>query len=48
MHRKKKIMVGKVIVAKTIGIFILYIGRIHFVINRPRKGRRIIKRKEIN
>ena len=36
MHRKKKkkIVVGKVIVAKAIGIFILYIGRIRFVINR--------------
>ena len=32
--RKKKIVVGKVIVAKAIGIFILYIGRIRFVINR--------------
>ena len=34
--------------SKTIEIFILYIGRIRFVINRPRKGKRIIKRKEIN
>ncbi|KAK9167048.1 hypothetical protein Scep_002239 [Stephania cephalantha] len=29
-----KIVVGKVIVAKAIGIFILYIGLIRFVINR--------------
>lgn len=28
--KKKKIVVGKVIVAKAIGILILYIGRIHF------------------
>ena len=49
MHRKKKkIVVGKVIVAKAIGIFILYIGRIRFVINRPGKGTRITERKEIN
>lgn len=46
--RKKKIVVGKVIVAKAIGIFILYIGRIRFVINRPGKGTRITERKEIN
>lgn len=31
-------MVGKVIVAKAIGIFILYIGKIRFVINRLIKG----------
>lgn len=50
MHRKKKkkIVVGKVIVAKAIGILILYIGRIRFVINRPGKGTRITERKEIN
>lgn len=33
--KKEKIVVGKVIVAKAIGIYILYIGRIRFVINRP-------------
>lgn len=47
-RKKKKIVVGKVIVAKAIGIFILYIGRIRFVINRPGKGKRIAERKEIN
>jgi multisubunit Na+/H+ antiporter MnhC subunit len=31
---KKKIVVGKVIVAKAIGIFIFYIGRILVVSNR--------------
>lgn len=31
--KKEKIVVGKVIVAKAIGIYILYIGRIRFVIN---------------
>ena len=41
-------MVGKVIVAKAIGIFILYIGRIRFVINRLGKGGEITERKEIN
>lgn len=46
--KKKKIVVGKVIVAKAIGILILYIGRIRFVINRPGKGKRIAERKEIN
>jgi uncharacterized membrane protein len=34
-QKKKKIVVGKVIVAKAIGIFILYIGKTRFVINRP-------------
>jgi len=34
LEKNKKIVVGKVIAAKAIGIFILYIGRIHFVINR--------------
>jgi hypothetical protein len=41
-------VVGKVIVAKAIGIFILYIGRIRFVINRSVKGKRITERKKIN
>ena len=44
----EKIVVGKVIVAKAVGIFILYIGRIRFVINRPEKGKRMTERKEIN
>lgn len=48
MPRKRKIVVGKVIVAKAIRIFILYIGRTRFVINRPGKGKRIAERKEIN
>lgn len=48
IEKRKKILVGKVIVAKAIGIFILYIGRIRFVINRPGKGTRITERKEIN
>jgi len=39
-------VVGKVIAAKAIGIFILYIGRIHFVINRLRKDKRITERKK--
>jgi len=39
-------VVGKVIVAKAVGIFILYIGRIRFVIIE--KGKRITERKEIN
>jgi len=46
--KKEKIVVGKVIVAKAIGIFILYIGRIRFVINRLGKGKEITERKEIN
>ena len=46
--KKKKIVVGKVIVAKAIGIFILYIGRIRFVINQLGKRKRITKTKEIN
>lgn len=37
-RKKKKIVVGTVIVAKAIGIFILYIGRIRFVINRLEKN----------
>lgn len=44
----KKIVVGKVIVAKAVGICILYIGRIRFVINKPGKGKRMTERKEIN
>lgn len=34
LRKNKKIVVRKVIVAKAIGIFLLYIGRIHFVSNR--------------
>lgn len=45
---KKEIVVGKVIVAKAIGIFILYIGKIRFVINRLGKEKGITERKEIN
>ena len=45
---KIKIVVGKVIVSKAIGIVILYIGKIRFVITRPGKGKRITERKEIN
>lgn len=41
-------MVGKVIAAKAIGIFILYIGKIHFVINRLGKDKRITERKKEN
>lgn len=48
IKKKKKIVVGKVIVAKAIGIFILYIGRIRFVINRLGRGKEITERKEIN
>ena len=35
--KKEKIVVGKVRVANAIGIFILYIGKIRFVINRLSK-----------
>lgn len=45
--KRKKIVVGKVIVAKAIGIFILYIGKTRFVINRPGK-KRITQRKKID
>lgn len=45
---KKEIVVGKVIVVKVIGIFILYIGKICLVINRLGKEKGIIERKEIN
>ena len=41
-------MVGKVIVAKAVGIKILYIGKIRFVINRLGGGEEITERKEIN
>jgi hypothetical protein len=41
-------VVGKVIVAKAIGILSLYIGRIRFVINKLGKRKRITERKEIN
>ena len=37
-RKKEKIVVGTVIVAKAIGILILYIGRIRFVINRLEKN----------
>jgi len=37
---RKKIVVGKVIVAKAIGIFSLYIGKISFVINILGKGQK--------
>lgn len=46
--KKEKIVVRKVIVAKAIGIFFLYIGKIRFVINRLGKGTEITERKEIN
>ena len=45
---KKKIVVGKVRVAKAIGILILYIEKIRFVINRLVRGKRITERKAIN
>jgi hypothetical protein len=47
-EKRKKIVVGKIIVAKAIGFFILYIGRIRFVSNKLGKGKRITERKEIN
>ena len=46
LEKKEKIVVGKVRVAKAVGIIILYIGRIRFVILE--KGKRITERKEIN
>ena len=46
--KKEQIVVGKVIVAKAIGVFILYIGRIRLVINKLVKGKGITERKEIN
>ena len=46
--KKEKIVVGKVRVAKAIGILILYIGKIRFVINRLGRGKRITERKAIN
>jgi len=39
-------VVGKVIVAKAVGILFLYTGRIRFGIMQ--KGKRITERKEIN
>ena len=36
---KEKIVVGKVILDKAIGICILYIGKIRLVINRPERGK---------
>jgi hypothetical protein len=47
-EEEEKIVVGKVIVAKAIGVFILYIERIRFVSNKLGKGKRITERKEIN
>ena len=41
-------VVGKVIVAKAIGIFILYIGKMRFVINRLGEGKGITERTKIN
>jgi len=41
-------MVGKVIVAKAIGIFILYIEKLRFVINRSRREERITQKKKRN
>lgn len=46
--KKEKIAVRKVIVAKALGILILYIGKIRFVLNRLGKGKRITQRKEKN
>ena len=46
--KREKIVGGKVIVAKAIGVFILYIGRIRFVINKLVKGKGITEIKEIN
>jgi large subunit ribosomal protein L20 len=48
LNKKRKIVVGKVIVAKAIGIFILYIGEIRFVSrsSKRRKSKRIAKRKK--
>jgi len=40
-------VVGKVIVAKAIGISILYIGKIRFVINQS-GDKRMTERREIN
>jgi hypothetical protein len=40
-------VVGKVRVAKAIGISILYIGKIRFVINWPGDGKKITERQEI-
>lgn len=39
LEKKEKIVVGKVRVAKAIGILILYIGKICFVINKLGKGK---------
>jgi len=46
IKKKEKIVVGKVRVAKAVGILILYIGRIRFVILE--KGKIITERKEID
>ena len=46
LEKKEKIVVGKVRVAKAVGIIILYIGIIRFV--SLEKGKRITERKEIN
>lgn len=47
-RKKEKIVVRKVIVAKAIGVFILYIGRIRFVIQKLGKGKGITERRKIN
>ena len=44
--KKEKIVVGKVIVAKAVGIILLYTGRIRFGIIQ--KGKRITERKAIS
>lgn len=48
IKKKRKIVVGKVIVAKAVGIFVLYVGRIRFVIKKLGKRKRITERKEID
>ena len=47
-RKKEKIVVGKVIIAKAIGIFILYIGEIRFVsiVIEDRVNKRIAERKK--
>lgn len=47
-RKKEKIVVGKVIVAKAIGVLILYIGRIRFVIQKLGKEKGITERREIH
>ena len=48
MNRNQKIVVGKVIVAKAIGIRILYIGRMRVGITKLVNWKRITERKEIH